>query len=169
MKFISFIILILLLIVQCKKEHKYFNFETDENEGIKYIVFKDKIEFYLNGIPYGATPNRLEALKGIPNERDTSEIGGYEIVSWKYDGFITEITNNHIYLMRTNSSEYKTPSGISPGLSKTEILRILQIDSMYVQYSNNEWQIPNPEMVTMVFNFDNNEILKELEFGIDLP
>ena len=71
--------------------------------------------------------------------------------------------------MVTDTSIYKTPSGISPGISKSDILDLLQIDSNYINFKQDEWQISNNEMVTMVLEFGNDLILKKLEIGIDLP
>ncbi len=129
-------------------------------------------EFQIGKISYKMDSNAVKTCLGSPHKKMLDK--DFNSTDWIYSDISISFSDNHIYNISTNSNEYKTPSGISVGMSKRKIFTILGAlpDQEYSLISNDrkEYQFVNCVYeIYLILKFDDNDILKVLEIGNDLP
>ena len=125
-----------------------------------------KTEFIIGGISCEFSKEQVIAVKGKPNNITINKDLNLEVL--KYPDMDIQISNNNILYLVTSMAKNKTPSGISTGMKKSDVMKILGFDNYsdkrsIFQFVNCEYEF------YMVFTFDKNDILTSLGMGIDLP
>lgn len=123
-------------------------------------------EFVIGGISRQASRSQILAIKGEP----TKNIVDDELMTetLEYPDMAIVIANNRVLCLATSSPGVGTPSGVSPGMSKSEVMKILGYTDVDMQQS--EFQFVNcVTEVYLVLRFNKENILTKLEMGIDLP
>lgn len=131
-----------------------------------------KSEFQLGGIIYSSDSSKVKEILGEPVGRYKYDEPPSE--DWAYPSMLISITNDHVYNISTGNSEVSTPSGIRVGQSKSKVFKELgiKVEKVFngVIFANNEYQFVNCETeLYLVLNFNENNILIQIEMGIDLP
>jgi len=125
-------------------------------------------DYNFKGITYGSKSEDVIALFGEPVSIDSSRPGGYLCMEYHYKDISFGIVSNHVYEAVTSSSNYN-PLGISVGMNRGDVLKLMK---KYGKYANDrkEYQFITSEYgVCIVLKFDEQGMLIEQGFSIDLP
>ena len=135
----------------------------------KTDIVKVPINYYnFKGITHGSKPSEVVALFGEPVSIDSSRPGGYLCEDYHYKDISFGIVRDHVYKAVTYSSNYN-PLGISVGMKRGDVLKRMNVYGKCVN-GRKEYQFITSEYgVCIVFKFNEQGILIEQGFSIDLP
>lgn len=121
-------------------------------------------EFNISGITNNSSKADVISLKGQPNSIKRWEDSRYETLI--YADMTIDISNNHVLYLETDSIKNRTPSGIRPGMNKSNVFEILGIG---IVKSESEYQFVNcDEENYLVLSFDKG-VLSSMGMGNDAP
>lgn len=136
----------------------------DANEDHRFCV--PETEFIISGIVPYLSKEQVLKLKGAPVKTTVWEDERVETL--EYSDMEVGVGSCGVFEVSTSSTQYKTPSGISPGMSKKEVMKILNYKDTGMQKT--EYQFVNCSFeFYLVLKFNEKGILEILEFAIDLP
>lgn len=129
------------------------------------ILCLKESEFSIGGIPQHASREHILKVKGKAKKIEHNEL--HPLETHTYPDMTIEISNDSVLYLSTSSPDSKTPSGIAPGMNKKAVMKILGY-SDYVEVV--EYHFVNCVSENyMIMKFNDKDILKSLEMGMDMP
>jgi hypothetical protein len=123
-------------------------------------------EFNIGGITYISRKEDVLALKGAPKNIIKDEYEPRE--EFEYDDMEILLFNDYVQYLTTFSPENKTPSGLHVGMSQNDAMKIIG----YEHYDGKISSVGVLNCETDIFleiYFDDNNIIKSIGFGRDIP
>ncbi len=136
------------------------------------IYCMDSSEFKLGELDFFSTQDLTRKHYGNPDKIEN--FPDYNIEKWTYNDFIVDFSGSGLFYITLKNENLATPAGVKIGQTFTEVFTILgetPNKKYFIDHTlGNEIQIANCDYeMYLVMKFNNENILTNLELGIDLP